>query len=620
MNKIDKFKYTNGEEFTFEGSDYIGYYNIFENNAYRTKLNQDSLLVSKNNISSLIELEGKFYDRNDVDDFTLEYDSDGILFQPNEYVNKNSINSKIELLYENFKVLYNFSKISSPNVPGNFANFAVVSAAKPAGTLEDFAIRWVSTSVPQTARDTTRFGQVSALSAYQPAYQNQKILLNTIQSTLTSNYTLFTAVSNSIFAYNIDQDSTTFSIINSAVSVGTFESLTFGDIVSIDSDNFDTLYISDSGNNSLYQINVSDVVNRDRTGNRKYVLKNVIGGEGDSNLNFGTVDQINFENGFLFAYDRVNKEIKQFNNELNFIKKFKLEKFFNLNTFLNFAYNIQNNYLYVLFTNYKVLVLDVDTFNVVDEYQFNETTFTTEIPKKIIFSKNNSNIYYLLTDKGLYKYFVNKKNRLIGRFNVDNNIDLLDTWQETGTNTWGAYQKNWDSENKLGNLTNIDITLLESDKNYDRIILLANQRFLEFLENENLKTLLSNENPDFINLKDILLKDEYFNNITFNNLIYKFLFNLTLLGNEISKKIKVKYENNSLILDSIRIIDSNLKNTILDITDDKQFYVGVNETASTLVFNRVFTKLNDYLKDISSLFKVDILNTRIPSLSTVTFK
>ena len=106
----------------------------------------------------------------------------------------------------------------------------------------------------------------------------------------------------------------------------------------------------------------------------------------------------------------------------------------------------------------------------------------------------------------------------------------------------------------------------------------------------------------------------------FISLIYKFLFNLTLLGNEISKKIKVKYENNFLILDTIKIIDSNLKNEVIDIQDDKQFFVGVNETTSTLVFNRVFSKLNDYLKEISKLLKVEVVNTRIPPVSTVTFR
>ena len=131
---------------------------------------------------------------------------------------------------------------------------------------------------------------------------------------------------------------------------------------------------------------------------------------------------------------------------------------------------------------------------------------------------------------------------------------------------------------------------------------------------------MNNEDPTFINLSEILLKDEMFNNISFNNLIYKFLHNINILGSNVGKKYNLRFTDNKFkVLDNFESIDLELKNSKVNIDSIKNFYAGVNETVSTLVFNRIFSNLYEYQEDIASLLKSETINTRLSPLTSITF-
>jgi hypothetical protein len=111
-----------------------------------------------------------------------------------------------------------------------------------------------------------------------------------------------------------------------------------------------------------------------------------------------------------------------------------------------------------------------------------------------------------------------------------------------------------------------------------------------------------------------------FNNISFNNLIYKFLHNINILGLNVGKKYNLRFADNKFkVLDNFESIDLELKNSKVNIDSIKNFYAGVNETVSTIVFNRIFSNLYDYQEDIASLLKAETINTRLSPLTTITF-
>lgn len=612
-----KYKYSLGQEFTFEGSDYIGYFNITNGVAYKGRDEQIFPLISKNNVSSIIELNGEYFDRGANTVYSPIYSKDQILFQPNEIINKNSINFKIELLYENFKNIFKFTKISNPNLPSNFTAYAAVTAVSATGGGTKNLINWFksTTTILSSSLSSKNLGDIN------PVFNTKRKLINLVQGNLTENYTLFIAVSNSIFSYDLDRNLTTFNFLASTQKVGIFENYNFKDIISISSNQKNTLYVSDSGNNSIFKLGVDTIVNRDRSGTRNFVLTQVVGNSGSNDSNIGQVDELNFGNDNLYVYDKSEKIIKQLDKELNLIKIYKNDKLFKENKFISLTLNKNNNNLYILFENYKVVILDAINFNKIDEYNFEteKTLFPTDVPKKLIFSRNNSNAYYLVTNNNIFKYFLSTKNVVIGKFNITQNVFFVTSWETTTTPFTGT-PAFWDSYPSGRFFKCDDVDILESPFNFDRIILLSDDRFLEFKEDNNFKTLLNNEDPTFINLSEILLKDEMFNNISFNNLIYKFLHNINILGSNVGKKYNLRFTDNKFkVLDNFESIDLELKNSKVNIDSIKNFYAGVNETVSTLVFNRIFSNLYEYQEDIASLLKSETINTRLSPLTSITF-
>ena len=117
---------------------------------------------------------------------------------------------------------------------------------------------------------------------------------------------------------------------------------------------------------------------------RNFVLTQVVGNSGSNDSNIGQVDELNFGNDNLYVYDKSEKIIKQLDKELNLIKIYKNDKLFKENKFISLTLNKNNNNLYILFENYKVVILDTINFNKIDEYNFEteKTLFPTDVPKK----------------------------------------------------------------------------------------------------------------------------------------------------------------------------------------------------------------------------------------------
>ena len=89
--------------------------------------------------------------------------------------------------------------------------------------------------------------------------------------------------------------------------------------------------------------------------------------------------------------------------------------------FISMTYNKNFDLLYVLTKTFNVLVLNANNFNEVDRFALTSNPFEFsipllakfELPRKIVFSENNSNVYYLQTTKNVYKYFINTQSKNI---------------------------------------------------------------------------------------------------------------------------------------------------------------------------------------------------------------
>jgi hypothetical protein len=97
------------------------------------------------------------------------------------------------------------------------------------------------------------------------------------------------------------------------------------------------------------------------------------------------------------------------------------------------------------------------------------------------------------------------------------------------------------------------------------------------------------------------------------------LHNINILGNNVNEKIDLAFKQSVLSVDKFIALDPESKVNNLKINNIKDFYVGMNETVSTIVFNRVFKNLYNYQTKIASLINSRVTNTEISPLTTITF-
>lgn len=614
-----KVQFTNGKDFNLTGSEYIGYFNLKDGIPYASKYNQLLPLQVSGSTNSQIILSERFFDRTPSSVLTLPYGEDEILYQPNEIINKNSINFKIELLFKNFLEIINFSKLNNPDLPGNFTNFINVTGQSIGGNdVFGTNIQRGDVTVLSADLSTFTFGKINEI------FDQGDIKINSLRGKFNDRYTLFLSVKNALFSYEIDNEGTTFTFINSTISFGIQNELYLNDIVDVADNNLNTLYIADSGNKSIYNVEVSDIVNLDRTGLRDFKLISNIGGEGMGNNNFDEIVTIAYGNNNVFVYDKGNKDIKNFDSNLTFIKKYNNNKFFDEYTVLGLSVDNFFNNLYVITKEGRILVLNIDNFNKEDEFNLKDINLRpSETPFKILFSQNNNNIYYILTNIGFYK-FVKNTNRNIGVYTFIGNFEGNETWDTSFVNWENAQGSSfyvWDGLAESGNfLTYTGGDLLGEVNDYDTISLISQKNIFTLYENSEFIDFLDREDLNFYSKDEILLKDEYFNNITLNTSFYKLLFNLKLISISTNKQLNTTFDKGIERIQRIANIDSSLKrDTEIDDNFILNVNVGNNEPIAANIFNRQLSNILDYQRKLLKLFGKRINNTRIPFLSTITF-
>lgn len=628
-----KIAFTEGNELTFKGDNYVGYYNYDGTNFYKTKQDKLDNLDIVENINTDIINSTKFLDRTIYTKLETSYTLDDLLFKPNEIINKNSINFKLNLLYENFIDLFRFTKINDPLVPTQFEAYAVLSAVNGVepDQVGNTEFEWVSSDVRfiSGALDPS----LEPLSAYnQPFGDSSNINTIAVRSKkIPDEYTYFVSTSANIFGYQIDDKNTKFDFVLSATGVGIDDLLKFSDITSIAADKEKNIfYINDKGSRQVYKTDIKTITNLDRTGVRDFKLLNVIGGKGDENTNFNENTYVEYGDGNIYVYDKQDKVIKKFSDDFVFKIKYVNVELFTNNEFVSMTYNPTFNLLYILTSTYKVVVLNANNFNEVDRYSFDSNPFEIEIPillafelpNKIIFSENDSNVYYLQTNKNLYKYFVNTQSKKIERFSIDVQFDAVGLWN-TVFEKFSSYEVKWDNLPDFDRFTigSNGTQIIGSDTNQnDKMLVWSNRRIFSFREQNDKITLLNTTDPNFYRRSEILIESEFFNNITFNSTIYRHLYNLNLFSSNLNKKLLAEFdpvidEGYLRFKEFLELTHGDKKQ--LDITDQKQFFVGVNETLNGNTLNRVINNLYDYQNKVIEVVKTVRKGKRIPSAETV---
>ena len=619
---IDKMFYTTGNDFFLSGTNYVGYVNIVDGIAFEGKTDQIQILQPNEDVRALINIDkDAFFDRTIFDTLSLPYNKQDIQFQPNELINRNAFNFKINRLYDNFKEIYRFSEMSIPNIPRNFTGFAGVSGldGQP-----PYSIEWVEGVI-----DTSEF---VPFTTYNPLFQDNNEYFNLFINNEQEDITIFFSVSNTIFVYEIDnplpQSGITHSMFNfvlSTDSFGNYDELIFGEISNTTDDGDKVLYVADRLKNNIHKFDVSSLVNDDRTGFKQFRLIDTIGGTGNLLTNFTNIEKIEYGVDNLFVYDSGEYTIKKFTKELNYVSSYVNKRFFEKNIVVDITIDRYKNLLYILTDTFKIHVINSNDLSFVTTHTLDEIYFKPGSAIRLIVSTNNSNIYYLQTSKDVFKGFISRlkdgTDSIIGRFEIKANFNFEKQWEEytdTSFDRWNFLSYYWDSEGNQNSFNFLGFENLQLDSNFEKLYAITDKSILEFTENDSAVSLLSDRTPVFFDLSEIEIKDDFFNAFNYNSSLYKLAFNLNLLSANICKYLKVQFVKGRKQFYSLSNIDPDIVDDI-KLIDQNELYVGVNEVIDTNVFNRTVEKLYNYQELLLQAYSIKILNTRIPTLSTTVF-
>jgi len=405
MNPIKKFAWANTGVFTLTGTPYVGFYNVVDNVAYAGIYTQDVKLTNVDKIYTNLVLSDLFFNRLPTQNFTLTYSLTDFIFEPNEFINSNSIDNKLNKLYVNYLDTYRACFMASSNLPYNNTN---VARAEP--IFNGFTL--INSQV-------NNFTYPTPLSAINPAITRDSLIAY-IPNQYSNNNTFIFANSGSLIVYNVDTFST-FTLVFSSSYIETntpeYGSLTFGNITSV-SNNGTNFYVCDNGNKAIYTYDITAVLQQDRALGYKFNLSN------STNETQGQLVNpvlIGSSASTIFVYDATLCTIFFYDLNYNLINSYKNQILFSNSVPVCLAYYQLYDQLYVLTEDFKLVILDNEANSTIIQLDTSGLV-TNEMARKLVFSSTNSDIVYLLSNFNLYKKFVSNIIYNIGAYSFVNNI------------------------------------------------------------------------------------------------------------------------------------------------------------------------------------------------------
>ena len=195
----EKVGFTTGNEFALTGNNYIGYYNVLDSKAYVGKFNRDTLLQPFGTVETRIILNKDLnFDRVVEDEILLPFQLNEILFQPNEIVNKNTLNLKFTQLFDNFTEIFRYGKFPSPKVPVQFTGYSILTSDGPAVGYTNAFFKWLptNTELVSAAAETASFGNFNEVFG-----TTDDINLDTLKNKFDDKYTIFIKKLNEILPW-----------------------------------------------------------------------------------------------------------------------------------------------------------------------------------------------------------------------------------------------------------------------------------------------------------------------------------------------------------------------------------------------------------------------------------
>lgn len=592
------FNYTNGSILELNGEAYTGYYNVTLGNFYsgREVTTASSFLTVTDSALGNYVKDKLYFNRIPTETLRLPYQKTDVVFEPGEFMNQNSINEKIEKLNDNYLELFNFTSTQNNDLPENFIGYIGVSANN-------------ASSFGLNVTDRSNVSLTFAASGLENIRRLEVIPRKLTPTQLNpDNFLSIYSTASGIYAFNCPNVGvdTTFTFRSSSVLVDGFNTRAYNHIADITTNSKDLLFVSDTVHNQIYRLYIDPLINDSRiTGNDlEYLNQGGVEINTTGNGILSSADLIEYGLGELYTYNSGTNTFVVLGKDLSFKRRFT-SKEIKENSPISFTINLVEKQLYVLLDNFKILKIPTDFKTEIASITLDNTFFPIEQPKKIFFSKNNSNIYYVMTTLNLYKYFNVGPNVPIGSFNwVKTNVSTL-----TSDGLTQPDDQLWDA------------AILDENNNYDSLFLLNKKiagrnlvtgdytgvdKILRCNEPNSRIKLLENELFRSFDLNDIKVNDQYFNSITLNKSFKKLIFNMDLLSSYLQSKFLLEYNQ----FDDLKSTGKTALTATPIFTKEYNMFVGPNEVLTPQVLNRCVGKIMDYQEYLLSVLQGKLVNEK----------
>jgi len=335
------------------------------------------------------------FDRSLNKSLNLPFSLSSILIPQNEICYAGTINEVLEKLQTNLIFLYSLTKISDNNIPYNYNKIA---GGAPAALSANGRFTYFHTN-------STNSNQLLPLSTYNLSildnlthgkFYNEKTLKNNELGFFISNSFVEVLTSN----YN----NNTIGMFLSSNKIYENSTFTFINLNSIAFDKNNFIYVCDGGGNSIYKYNIENLLLEDNLIGRKILFEDSVGGGTGTFLDktkFDNPGYINIYKDLLYVIDSNNYAVKIFDLNLNWQKTLRLKRFFYDYDITAFKINENNNLFYFGFEN-NIGIFTPSLSNTLFFTMSSELSGNDYI-RDFQFSKIDSNILYIITDKNIFK-------------------------------------------------------------------------------------------------------------------------------------------------------------------------------------------------------------------------
>jgi len=626
MNKI-KFGYTTGDSFTLSGQDYTGKYTVYEDNGVYNAYVADEttqVLVEKPSFRTDIINSSLFFDRTGRDNPEIPNNLNDILIQPNEYVTSQVINSKLKKIYDNTTYLY--SKLIAPKgvIPENVLFYSgLTNALSTAPT-------WIPPAFVETYNFDTTFvdrpngeAPIQMFTSEKYGVLDSIISIESILSPDEQSFTIIGCTPTTFVALTGDFDQRAFDISIQTTYVDDFNNdFEYSNIT-------DTcrvgkhMFVCDSGNDLIHKYDVSRLLVSQSNTNQRILVESIGGrGTGRNKTKFNTPTLLAPGGSAIYVWDSGNTFFKKFDTNFNHISTFRRVNSFK-ETVLCIGYNNFTENFYCITSKdevYYMYVMDSnDQHRVLSKVALDILWDPDKQFKRILFSENESNIFYIVTNKHVYKKTANDPTKTIGRFSYDRMFLIKRPIWNYCQIKFGQSNFTWNHGGDESNRMDFKgMSLNSSLKDGDMIFISKRGRFYGCLEPNEYDRVLLCENYENYGIESVELNAyDYVQASNINKEIYKVLRDMIILYQNLRGQFNNDFDQVDTLEETndagvFRIRGYNYIQEQFSDIDMENVYVHENEPITPLSINRSLGIIHNLQTEMLSFTGPDS-NKLIPS-------